>query len=293
MKYSDQKDNRSRRRPGPQTPLLLPLLLLCLGVTLWGANGGCVMTPGGDEIQSGGGPPTDAIARAVQLLQQGDGATAMGSIQQIVRDMGDTSMAASAVADELTRRSRPDAAVQLLQSWKEKHADALWDPMLWMSLSQAQLSAGDKDAAATTEKEGATRASEIMKEIGRYNPATSPLVPTPTRDAVIKLLQAAAFYSASDAAFDFAKTRMALEEAYRLTPKDPVIINQLGYTLADKGSTKAEYDRAAELTQQAVALAPRQWDDYGFLRMGAVQEGRSAGSAAYFARSGGRRPGHS
>ena len=251
---------------------MLPLLVFCLCVTLWAAGGGCVSPNEGGFLQGTvGTAPTNSITHALQSFDQGDSGGAASYLNQAVREAGDTSMAAVAVADELRRVGRPSQAAQFLQTWNTKRPETTWDPMLWVSLGRAQRSAGVNDAAALAEKEATTRAAEIMKEIGRLSPARQPLIPsqsqTQTQSVVTKLMRAADFYGTDGPDFSFDKTLTALREAKRLMPDDPEVINQLGYTLADKGTTPAELKEALELTKLAAQKAPNNGvilDSYGW-----------------------------
>lgn len=239
-------------------------------MTLWAAGGGCGLAPvGGLSGGSASAQLCDTIARAVESLKQGDSGAGMGYINQAVRDAGDTGAAAAAAGAELIRLGRSPEAAQFLQTWVNKRPDAAWDPMLWVTLGQAQRSAGDTKAAEKADAEAKNRAEGVMKEMGRYEPTRSPLTLPKTREAASRFLRVGAYYTSfeGEGAFDFKRGIEAFREALRLLPDDPQVLNALGYNLADKGSTPAEYDEALAKTKRAAELAPDDGmilDSYGW-----------------------------
>ena len=84
-------------------------------------------------------------------------------------------------------------------------------------------------------------------------------------EAMVRFVETGRYFS--DVKKDLPRALQALREAHRLMPDHPIASNALGYTLADKGTTKAEFDEAVRLTHDAVDAAPNNsvvLDSYGW-----------------------------
>ncbi len=271
MKFSDNRgDDRNRdERPRSilQTPFLFPFFLLCLGLSLWAVGGGCSATSTMDSDEAAKTINLEVVNRAVEAMKKGETGIASGYINQAVRDGGDSAIAATMVGAQLIRLGRPADAAQFLQDWGTRRPEAAWDPLFYVTLGMAHRSVGDFAAASAADASALARAETIMKDMGKLQPTTSSLGMLKIREAAIRFMRVGEYFTSYQGAFDFKRGLSALREADRIAPNNPSILNQLGYTLADKGSTKVEFTEAVQLTKRAVDMAPENGmilDSYGW-----------------------------
>jgi Flp pilus assembly protein TadD len=223
---------------------LLPLLLLVWGLVVWGMVGcGLLPTPFGVQ-----GDTASQVAAVKAALDRGDTRAADLAMERWARALvqaGATPSAAyAAVGATMTRAGQGTAAARFLER-ASKQAETSWDPMLWSALAEAYRSANNRAQVAPTEAEADRRAEAILSGIG----GTSKDTPS---EAARRQMQAGLYYSGVKN--DTARALRALREAYRLQPDDPETINALGYTLADKGTTREEIDEAVVLTRRAAKM---------------------------------------
>lgn len=101
--------------------------------------------------------------------------------------------------------------------------------------------------------------------------------PAEAEQAANRLLVAGAYFHKY--AKDVPQALKARRAALALLPNDPALLNQVGYTLADEGTTPAEWSEALDLTRRALALAPTDAmirDSYGWalFRLGDTKAAR-------------------
>jgi tetratricopeptide (TPR) repeat protein len=199
----------------------------------------------------------DRVEFAVDAMKRGDTGAADNAIEDAVRlaqALGsDTSDAVAAVGTELSRHGSDAAAVRVLSRWSQK-PEASWDPMLWNALAQAQHGVGNDAAVQPAEEEAARRAEAILADIGKETPSHLAIPPDRTLEVVQRFRQAGYYYSDTKQGLDTAKALAAFSEAKRILPENAVTLNELGYELADKGSTRDEFQQALKLTRQAAAM---------------------------------------
>jgi tetratricopeptide (TPR) repeat protein len=98
------------------------------------------------------------------------------------------------------------------------------------------------------------------------NAAAAPKPGTPEAKAAMgRALRLGIYYA--ECAHDIPKAVEAYRAALKAAPDEPVALNVLGYTLADRGTTPAEFAEAVELTRKAVDAAPDEpayRDSYGW-----------------------------
>ncbi len=182
------------------------------------------------------------------------------------RAAGGGSNAHIEAAQRLSRHGRAADAVNFLDA-ALRRKELSWDPMLWAALSDAAAKLGDTARAKQAGEEAARRADMI---------AGATAAGKGGRDAVARLLQAGLYYERRE---DKSRAVAALREALRRAPGDPSILNNLGYVLADKGDSPADFAEALRLTRQAVRRAPREpiiLDSYGWAlyKAGKLREAR-------------------
>jgi tetratricopeptide (TPR) repeat protein len=247
---------------------LLPLLLLLLGALFWSMGGGCGLAPGVIVLRTPEEQKQaveDRVQFAVAAMKRGDIRAADNAIEDAVRLAhvlgGDTSDAVVAVGKELSRHGSEAAAVRVLSRWSQK-PEASWDPLLWITLSDAYAALGNDAAAKPAADEAARRAEAILREIDRERPSRQGLPSDRTLEAVQRFRRAGYYYSETRPdLIDTAKALAAFREAQRILPDNAITLNELGYELADKGSTREEFREALDLTKRAAAAA----DDNGVI----------------------------
>ncbi|MES2462200.1 MAG: tetratricopeptide repeat protein [Armatimonadota bacterium] len=247
-----------KRSVGSSLLATVPLILLAATLAFW------VITA--MSLRVGGALSATASQEAVRRtaddivtsLKEGRTEQADALFNGWVGIAGGSSNAYIALASEIIKAGRPmDAARYLTAATAKKEVN--WDPMLWATLAEAQNKVSDTGQSKLSAAEAERRAEAFTKG----EPKT-PKAKVDTLDRINRLNQVAAYYS--DIKKEPSRAVALLEEALRLD-ENVQTLNALGYTLADKGSTTAEFNRAIELTKKAVAKAPGNpivLDSYGW-----------------------------
>lgn len=191
-----------------------------------------------------------SVRRAVEAYQQGNPSKARRALKEAVEVAGGESEAYVSIGKQLIAVGRPnEAATFLLEALKKPAVD--WDPLLWATLADAWGNAGNAAAAADAHKEAGRRADAIVTFRGRPSGQES----SPADRAVQRLLQAS-FYYLRDDIDNVPAAIAALRAAHALAPDDPTVLNALGYTLADKGTSRRQFTEALTLIEKALQLTP-------------------------------------
>lgn len=243
---------------------LLPLVLLLVGLLIsWPLLGALGFGKGMASLVPRAALEREAderVDRAVAALTAGNTAAGDQAIRQAILLWGGGSGAFAEIGRKLTAQGRAADAVRLLaEATRDKTLNT--DPALWAALADAYEKAGNTAQAEPARAEANQRAAAIMATAGKGVPASgSALTPE-----AIRFLQVGLYYS--EIARDAPNAIIALREALRLAPKAPETLNALGYTLADKGTTGADFEEALRLTRQAAEAAPEEpniLDSYGW-----------------------------
>jgi hypothetical protein len=189
----------------------------------------------------------ESINGAIAALNRGDTILADGALARAVAFLGDAGY--TEIGRRLTDAGRPADVTRLLEP-ATKREGANWDPVLWATLAEAAAKSGDTEGAARYRAEAARRAEEIEKTAGKVQPGQNREALT----AMVRFLQAGVYYS--DLGRDPKRAINAYREAQRLQPEHPGVLNNLGYLLADQGTTAEEYEEAVALTRRAVEAVP-------------------------------------
>lgn len=259
--------------------LFLPLvLLLWSAISLWAIlSGGCGLT----SLSTAAGQARaqeqfdQAVGRAIAAFTRGDTRAAGDALRSAASQGGDRGATYAQIGQDLVRRGHAKEAAAFLQAAVEKPEPAA-DPTLWATLAEAYRQTGNGRKADASDRQAKTRAENIYRTIDRSRRrADGP--------AIARLLSAGAYYG--DHAGDLARALEVLREAARLAPDEPVTLNALGYTLADKGTTTEQRSEALALTRKAARLAlgnPVILDSYGWalFKTGDLPGARSALRAA-------------
>ena len=131
--------------------------------------------------------------------------------------------------------------------------------MLWATLAEAQRKVSDTKQANQSEVEAERRAEAFVN-----GEQKAPKAKLDTLDRINRLNQVATYYS--EVKKEPSRGITLLEEALRLD-ETAQTLNALGYTLADKGATTDDFNRAVSLTKKAVEKAPGNpivLDSYGW-----------------------------
>lgn len=199
------------------------------------------------------GDPAEAYAQnldaAAKSFRQGDSGAANRSLRQAVEVVALASQPKSAayrqVAQDLLDRGRPaDAALFLRGATRDP--DLAWDPWLWATLADAWTGADDRQQARNARKRAQTSAGDMMAAIGSNGPDPG--------EFARRYLQVGYYFHENRK--NTPRALLAWREARRRDPRNPEILNALGYTLADEGQTEREFKEALVLTREAVRLAP-------------------------------------
>jgi Tfp pilus assembly protein PilF len=255
--------NRRYRSSG--IPILPVILIITL--TLWLISGGCSMLAGYTRLRTMDQREHAARARiqfAVDSLERGESRAADNAIDEAVRIRGNTSDAVASVANDLIGLGRPAPAARILNEALKNETMAK-SPLLWARLAKAYDKAGDKAQAGPADEEAERRAQAVLDTIGQQPPLKQGNLPLKL-DATIGLFRQTGFYYC-DVKKDPEKTFMAFREALRLMPNNPILKNDLGYFLADMGTTSAHFEEALRLTRAAAEAMPddaRVLDSYGW-----------------------------
>ncbi len=232
--------------------LALPCVLLLLG----GLGSGCALSPSGLGIS-----PEDAQQEADRSLnyavlsldgqaENGDRRSADTAIRAAVQMLGGSGEAYAIVGRELIERGHPAEAVRLLSEAAQNKKNAS-EILLTATLADAYKKAGDTASEARVSAQAAQQAEAIMATVGKTSKTASE---TQMAEAVSQYVSVSQYYTDDDKNIPRAFT--ALREAYRLAPDSPLVLNALGYTLADKGTSRDEFKEAVQLTRAAVDKAP-------------------------------------
>ena len=198
----------------------------------------------------------DAIVRD---LKQGKTEQADALFNRAVASVGGSSGVYTALATEIIKEGHPGDAARYLTVATGKN-DVNWDPMVWATLAEAQNKVSDTGQAKRSSAEAARRAETFVKAGAPKNSETKLAV----LDRINRLSQVAEYYSKVKK--EPSQAIALLEEALRLD-QNAFTLNALGYTLANKGSTPEEFNRALTLTRKAVEKAPGNpviLDSYGW-----------------------------
>lgn len=240
-------------RPGKDAPRRsfsrsLPGLALLICGTIWILGGGCANAlTEFDAVRND--TFRERVEYAVKAEEAGDNSRADAAAAQAVAVLGGTSEATVQVARELIRWGRPHPALRLLTV--ATHDSSLNDnPSIYLMLALAQKKVGNNNAIETTLDEAVRRADALTSAtVGKD---------TTTLMRVSGLLQAGGFWSDADnPRANREKALSTLRTAFQLAPDNPQVQNVYGYTLAELGQTKAEWQQALELTQKATQQDPK------------------------------------
>jgi tetratricopeptide (TPR) repeat protein len=265
---------------------MLSMVLFMAGVTTF-----LVLTELGADVV--GQPLTSAMrlqivkaaaADIVAKLDQGQTSQADSLFHDDVAELQGQSDAYVDLARQLTHGSRPsDAARYLVSALKDDKDGAIsWDPAVWWALSEAQTKVNDQQEAAHSLVEAAHREQAEVAKVGQPIPAGGDATTT----AIFRLMRVAAYdsdpqFGTDGTARDLPTALRLLRDAVRIAPADStnardemvtaMADNALGYTLADQGTTHADYGaavdqtkHAVDLMQQAGADQPEILDSYGW-----------------------------
>lgn len=197
---------------------------------------------------------------AVRAADNGSTAAADRILAEAVGYLGDEGSAYTKVGTILLTQQRPALAVRLLQEAAKKKGISD-DPRVWATLGRGQEKLGDHATATQSARRAEELASSVLQTRGQRSPDPS----SEFSPHAIPFLQAGLYYV--DDRKDIANGLLALEEAARLSPANSFALNAFGYTLADKGTTKAQWEQARKLTRKAVGIAPSEpiiLDSYGW-----------------------------
>lgn len=255
-----QRRNFSQRPPFALLPFLL---LISASIASWAVvsgglglmNKAMIVSP---QMQQRA--VSAQVAASLAALAKGKTDQSDQIAAQVVKMLGGSSDAYVVVGEEMMRQGHPSEAARLLMGATQK-GEINWDPRLWSTLAKAYAGAGNTAGARSARTQAAQRGEAVLQEIGKNAPVTSAEITPET----LKFLQTGLYFT--DEANNVQSGLRALREAHRLMPTHPLILNALGYTLADKGSTKAEFEEARRLTLQAVKAAPGNsiiLDSYGW-----------------------------
>jgi predicted Zn-dependent protease len=248
-----------KRSVGSSLLVTVPLILLAATLAFWVITAMSLRVGGALSATASQEAVRRAVDGIVTNLKEGRTEQADALFNGWIRGVGGGSSAYIALASEITKGGRPtDAARYLAVATKNK--DVNWDPMLWATLAEAQKKSNNTLEAGQSEAE-ADRRAEAFVSAGQQKAPKSKL---DTLDRINRLNQVATYYS--EIKNDPSRSIPLLEEALRLD-ENVQTLNALGYTLADKGSTNAHFERAVSLTKKAVEKAPGNpivLDSYGW-----------------------------
>ena len=203
-----------------------------------------------------------AIAEAVRADNQGQTETAEKRLDEAVRIQGDDANAYAFVGAAVTEQKRPLLALRLLERGYQKPGGGRDDPLLLAALARAARQSGKTERAAEVEREASARAEAILRADAGVGLRRTP---EETARAASRLLVVGAYFH--EYAKNVPQALKAWRAALALLPNEPTLLNQVGYTLADEGTTPAEWNEALDLTRRALAQAPNDAmirDSYGW-----------------------------
>ena len=198
-----------------------------------------------------------SLTQGVDALQKGDIEAADRLLHQAIALFGPT-QGYSTVAQRLMEHGKPEKAVEILEEGTKQYPS----PLLYGMLGEAAQKCGDTQKAKKSGLEAEARASKQLEAItGHTNKQEGSDKAQVTQD----LLSLGQYYS--EIRHDLPAALRAYREALRLDPANPILQNALGYTLADKGTTKKEWQEAVLHTKAAVTALPSEGivlDSYGW-----------------------------
>lgn len=176
------------------------------------------------------------------------------------------------VAKRLAAKGRPQDAVRLLDplTTDKRVAD---DPLLWATLADVARQAANAPRAEQAQLNASAAARKIVAAFGSTPPGGAAAVKQAERAS-----RAGQYFD--EHTKEYAKALRAYREAHRLLPNDPFTRNNLGYLLAERGTTAAEFEEAVRLTRAVVEKYPDEpifLDSFGwalFQRNDAAQKDR-------------------
>ncbi|MBC8143637.1 MAG: hypothetical protein H7Y38_19575 [Armatimonadetes bacterium] len=195
---------------------------------------------------------TRAVEDAVSAYNRGDtqaGDTVLSRAVTLLTDSATGAFSDTgyiAVAERLNEQGRPQDALRLLDPLtKDRRVSS--NPLLWATVARSAKLASD----TRRENDANTRAREAANAIVA---GFDGIVGQKEKLAAAERAGNTARYFDEYAA-DYPKALQAFREAYRLSP-DPATGSRLGYALANRGSSPADFADAVRLTRDAVEKRP-------------------------------------
>lgn len=195
----------------------------------------------------------NAVAEAVDAYNRGDtrrGDAVLNRAVMLLTDAAPDDFSDGgyiAVAKRLNEKGRPQDALRLLTPLtKDRRVSG--DPLLWAIIARSAQLSSDAAREAEAVERAKTEANRIVAafgEAGGKQKAT--LAEQATR--------AGQYFD--EYAPDYSKALPSYREAYRLAP-GPATASRLGYTLANRGASPADFVEAVELTKKAVEERPNE-----------------------------------
>ena len=194
-----------------------------------------------------------AVSSLDGQAENGDRRAADTAIRAAVQFLGGNGQAYATVGRELIERGHPAEAIHLLSEAAKNKNDAS-EILLTATLADAYKKAGDTAGEAQASAQAAQQAEAIMATVGKTSKTATD---AQIASAVIQYLSVSQYYTDyTNNDKNVPRALIALREAYRLAPDNPVVLNALGYTLADKGTSRDAFKEAVQLTREAVQNAP-------------------------------------
>jgi tetratricopeptide (TPR) repeat protein len=246
-----------KRSVGSSLLATIPLILLAVTLIFWVVTVMSLRVGGSIGMASSQEALQRTVDAIITCLKDGRTAQADAIFNGWVATGGSSSY--TQLASEIIKEGHPADAARYL-TVATKNSALNWDPMLWATLAEAQNKVSDTKQADQSEAEAEHRAEAFLKAGA---PKTTKGKPD-TFERIMRLNQVAEYYS--DVKNEPSRSIALLEEALRLD-ENAITLNSLGYTLADKGSTTKDFDRAVTLTKKAVESSqenPIVLDSYGW-----------------------------
>lgn len=236
------------------------ILLSCVAA---GLGAGCGPATPADAVRQS----EEGVQAAAQAYKAGDLRAGRGFLEAAVRAQGGNSDAYSAVSKRLAEQGHVTEAANFAEQ-ALKRTNLAQDPALWATLADLAAKVGNHSRSREADREAAQRADQILQQI-RAATKEEP-------SFVTRLLQAGFYYHEQN---NIPSALTALREAHRRAPDNVLALNNLGFVLADGGSSENEFQEAVQLTREAVRRSPDVFfilDSYGWalFKAGQVQEAR-------------------